>query len=83
MAFVEFARFLRGWGLEEIVIEEVAVVDGDDFSGASGREVDTGFAVGDDCVVGVDEGGGDVGYVVPVGGECGLGFGWVGGLCAG
>ena len=57
--------------LEGIVVEEVAVVDGDDFAGACRREVDDGGAVGDDGAVGVDEGCGSVGYVVPVGCECG------------
>src|ERR1700754_1216192 len=62
MAFVQFAVC----GLEGIVVEKIAIVDGDDFAWAGGREMDYGGAVGDDGVVGVDEGGGDVGYVVPI-----------------
>jgi hypothetical protein len=55
------------------VVEEVAVVDGDDVGGAGGGEVDDGSGVRDDCAVGVDEGGSDVGDVVPVGCDGGLG----------
>jgi hypothetical protein len=33
VAVVELAVFFRGWGLEGVVIEEVAVVDGDDLPG--------------------------------------------------
>ena len=71
VALVEFAVDC----LEGIVVEEIAVVDGDDLAGAGGGEVDAGLAVGDDGVVGVDECGGDVGDVVPVWRECGLGLG--------
>jgi hypothetical protein len=67
VAVVELAVFFQGWGLEGVVVKKVAVVDGDDFARAGGGEVDYGGAVGDDGVVGVDECGGDVGYVVPVG----------------
>ena len=47
--------------VERIVVEKIAVVDGDDFSRAGGGEVDAGFAVGDDSVIDVNEGSGDVG----------------------
>ena len=68
--------------VERIVVEKIAVVDGDDFSRTGGGEVDAGFAVGDDSVIDVDEGSGDVGYVIPVWCECGFDFGcgWVGEL---
>ncbi len=67
MAFVEFAIGCLKW----VVVEEVAVVDGDDLARAGGGEVDEGGAVGDDGAVGVDESGGEVGDVVPVGRERG------------
>ncbi len=51
------------------MVGHVAVVDGDDFAWAADGEVDEGGAVGDDGAIGVHEGGGCVGYVVPVGGE--------------
>ena len=70
MAFVQ----LSVCGLEGVVVEEISVVNRDDFSRASGGEMDAGFAVGDDGVVGVDESAGDVGNVVPIGCEW-LGFG--------
>ena len=58
-------------GVEGIMVEEVAVVDGEDGSGASGGEVDEGGGVGEGGSVGINQGGGDVGQVVPVGGEGG------------
>jgi len=76
MAFIEFAVCC----FEGVVVEEVSVVDGDDCAGARCGEVNAGFAVGNDGVICVDQGYGDVGYVVPVGGEGGCGFGgwWIG-----
>lgn len=62
MAFVELAFSCLEW----IVVEEIAVVDRDDFAGACCVEVDDCGAVGDDSVVGIDKGCGGVGYIVPV-----------------
>ena len=70
MAFVELAFV----GLEGVVVEEVAVVNGDYLSGAIGGEVDDGRSVGDDGAVGVDECDGCIGYVVSVRAQ-GRGFG--------
>ncbi len=61
------------------MVEQVSVVYGDDVRWTGGGEVDAGFAVGDDGVVGVDEGGGDVGDVVPVWGNTGV-VSWAGWL---
>jgi len=66
LSCVKSAIFFCGWGLEWIVVEQVSVVDGDDVGGTGGGEVDAGFAVGNDGVIGVDEGGGYVSDVVPV-----------------
>ncbi len=52
-----------------VVVEEIAVVYGDDFARTSDGEVDAGFAVGDACVVLVYECSGDVGNVIPVGSQ--------------
>ncbi len=61
MAVVEFSV----GGLEGIVVEEVAVVNGDDLAGAAGGEVNHGSTVRDHGAVSIDEGHGCVGYVVP------------------
>lgn len=61
MAVVEFSV----GGLEAIVVEEVAVVNGDDLAGAAGGEVNHGSTVRDHGAVSINEGHGCVGYVVP------------------
>ena len=70
MSIVEFAV----GSLEGVVVGHVAVVYGDDFARTDDGEVDARGAVRDDGAISVYEGGGCVGYVVPVGGEV-WGFG--------
>lgn len=66
LANVELAIFFWSRCLEGVVVEEIAIVDSDDFGWAAGGEVNANLAVGDDGVVRINERGRDVGYVVPV-----------------